>query len=60
MSSRIRITAKNVRDYFFLEKLIPEKPLFSFTCSVEEYSDYLSYDAIRTPNFTIKIAKQLV
>jgi len=48
MSSRLKITTKNVRDYFFLEKLTPEKPSFLFKCSIEEYNDYLFHDAIRS------------
>jgi len=48
MSSRLKITTKNVRDYFFLEKLIPERPCFLFNCPIEEYNDYLFHDAIRS------------
>jgi GNAT superfamily N-acetyltransferase len=48
MSSRLKITTKNVKDYFFLEKLTPERPSFLFKCSIEEYNDYLFYDAIRS------------
>jgi len=38
MSSRLKITTKNVRNYFFLEKLLPEKSPFLFKCSIEEYN----------------------
>jgi ribosomal protein S18 acetylase RimI-like enzyme len=48
MSSRLKITTKNVRDYFFLEKLFPERPLVLFKCPVKEYNDYLFQDAIRS------------
>jgi hypothetical protein len=48
MSSRLKITTKNVRDYFFLEKLTPEKPSFLFKCPIDEYNDYLFHDAIRS------------
>jgi len=48
MNSRLKITTKNVRDYFFLEKLISEKPLSLFKCFIEEYNDYLFHDAIRS------------
>ena len=48
MSSRIKITTKNVADYFYLEKLIPEKPPVSFVCPISEYNDYLLNDAIRS------------
>ena len=50
MSSRIKITTKNVADYFYLEKLIPEKPPVSFECPISEYNDYLLGDAIRSLN----------
>jgi len=48
MSSRPKITTKNVSDYFFLEKLTPEKPSLLFECSIEEYNDYLFHDAVRS------------
>jgi ribosomal protein S18 acetylase RimI-like enzyme len=48
MSSRLKITTKNARDYFFLEKLSSEKPSFLFKCSIDEYNDYLFHDAIRS------------
>ncbi|MDR1804397.1 MAG: GNAT family N-acetyltransferase [Treponema sp.] len=48
MSKRLEITTKNVSDYFLLEKLLPEKPLFLFKCTIEEYNDYLFQDAIRS------------
>ena len=48
MNSRVRITSKNVRDYFYLEKLTPEKSIISFECPIAEYNDYLFYEAIRS------------
>jgi GNAT superfamily N-acetyltransferase len=48
MSSRIKINIKNVQDYFYLEKLAPDKQLSSFGCSIAEYNDYLHLDAIRS------------
>jgi hypothetical protein len=48
MSNRIKITSKNIEDYFYLEKLVPEKPPVSFRCLVVEYNDYLFQDAIRS------------
>jgi hypothetical protein len=48
MSSRIKVTVKNAADYFYLEKLTPEKSLGSFFCPVTEYNDYLTVDAIRS------------
>jgi len=50
MIRRTRITSKNVQDYFFLEKLVPEKPPLSFACPVIEYNDYLFQDALRSQN----------
>jgi ribosomal protein S18 acetylase RimI-like enzyme len=47
MSSRLAITLHNSGDYFFLEKLSPAIPLTGFSCSVDEYNDYISTDAIR-------------
>ena len=48
MNSPIKITSKNVENYFYLEKLILDKPLISFNCHVAEYNDYLFQDAIRS------------
>jgi GNAT superfamily N-acetyltransferase len=48
MSSRIKITSKNIEDYFYLKKLVPEKPPVSFICRITEYNDYLFQDAIRS------------
>jgi len=48
MSTRIKINSKNVLDYFYLEKLVPDKPPVSFDCSIAEYNDYLFLDAIRS------------
>jgi GNAT superfamily N-acetyltransferase len=50
MNKRIKITSKNVQNYFFLEKLVPEKPPVSFKCTIFEYNDYLFQDAIRSLN----------
>jgi hypothetical protein len=50
MSNPIKITSKNIEDYFYLEKLVPEKPPVSFRCLVVEYNDYLFQDAIRSLN----------
>jgi len=50
MSRPIRITSKNVTDYFYLEKLTPEKPPVFFVCPIDEYNDYLLHDAIRSLN----------
>ena len=48
MNSRLEITWKNAGDFFYLEPLSAEKPLESFSCSVEEYNYYLFHDAIRS------------
>jgi len=48
MNKRIIITSKNVQNYFFLEKLVPEKPPLSFECPIAEYNDYLFQDALRS------------
>jgi hypothetical protein len=48
MSNRIKITSRNIEDYFYLEKLVPEKPPVSFRCRITEYNDYLFQDAIRS------------
>ena len=48
MSSRLKITWKNAGSFFYLEPLSPEKPLGSFSCSVEEYNYYLFQDATRS------------
>ena len=48
MSQRIKITPKNVEDYFYLEKLSSEKTLGIFMCLINEYNDYLFLDAIRS------------
>jgi ribosomal protein S18 acetylase RimI-like enzyme len=50
MSNRIKVTEKNVPDYFYLEKLTPGRSLGSFLCPIAEYNDYLSVDAIRSLN----------
>ena len=48
MSGRIKVTSKNILDYFYLEKLAPEKHLDSFVCPIAEYNEYLSLDSIRS------------
>jgi hypothetical protein len=48
MSSRIKIDSKNVLDHFYLEKLVPDRSLVSFECSIAEYNDYLFLDAVRS------------
>ena len=48
MSNRIIISPKNVLQYFYLEKLLPDKPIVSFDCSIDEYNDYLFLDAARS------------
>ena len=48
MSRRIKLTSKNAGEYFYLEKLTPEKSMGSFNCSISEYNDYLFKDAIRS------------
>ena len=48
MNKRTKITAKNVHGYFYLEKLVSEKPPVSFECLITEYNDYLFKDATRS------------
>jgi len=48
MNNHIKVTTKNVTDYFYLEKLTPERSFGSFLCPVTEYNDYLIKDAIRS------------
>jgi len=48
MSQRIRVTPKNVENYFYLENLTSEKPPGFFECPIAEYNDYLFLDAIRS------------
>jgi hypothetical protein len=50
MSSRLKITANNAGDYFYLEPLSPDKIPLSFKCQIAEYNDYLFQDAIRSKN----------
>jgi hypothetical protein len=50
MRSRIKITANNAGDYFYLESLSPEKTPLSFECPIVEYNDYLFQDALRSKN----------
>jgi hypothetical protein len=48
MSSPILITPNNSGDYFYLEKLSPEIDLAGFSCSIDEYAEYLTADALRS------------
>jgi hypothetical protein len=48
MSGRVKISSKNVIDYFFLDMLTSDKPPGFFGCSIAEYNDYLYRDAIRS------------
>jgi hypothetical protein len=48
MNNRIKVTVENATDYFYLEKLTPERSFGSFFCPVTEYNDYLIKDAIRS------------
>jgi len=48
MNNRIKVTTENVTDYFYLEKLTPERSFGSFLCPITEYNDYLIKDAIRS------------
>ena len=58
MSNRIIISPKNVQDYFYLEKLLPDKPLVSFMCSIDEYNDYLFLEKFKgIGSFMINAAK---
>ena len=55
MPSRIKISSKNVIEYFYLEKLSPERTILNFNCLISEYNDYLYNDAVRS--FKDHIAK---
>ena len=50
MSKKIKINSENAEKYFYLESLVPEKPLTFFKCAIEEYNDYLFNDAVRSHN----------
>ncbi|GHT83351.1 N-acetyltransferase [Spirochaetia bacterium] len=50
MSARTAITRKNGNDYFRMEQLSPGDSLADFSCSVEEYAQYLIEDALRSQN----------
>jgi GNAT superfamily N-acetyltransferase len=45
MSGRVRITADNVENYFFLESFGLEKTAVIFHCPIGEYNDWLFQDA---------------
>jgi hypothetical protein len=55
MSSSILINRKNGNDYFRMEKLSHGTTLTGFSCSVQEYDDYLTQDALRSQNDHIAI-----
>jgi ribosomal protein S18 acetylase RimI-like enzyme len=50
MSSLIAINHRNGDDHFYLEQLFQTAPLAGFSCSIEEYNDYLLEDAFRSQN----------
>jgi hypothetical protein len=50
MSGRLRITAHNVADHFYLEPFESEKMAASFKCAIDEYNDWLFQDALRSHN----------
>ena len=47
---RTKITWENARDYFYLEQFSAHSKLksFAFKCSIDEYTDYLLNDALRS------------
>ena len=48
MSVRTPITRQNGNDYFRMEQLTPGAALADFCCPVEEYTEYLIQDALRS------------
>ena len=48
--SRIKIALANANRYFDLEPLSTQSKLQEFRCSIDEYTDYLMDDAIRSLN----------
>jgi hypothetical protein len=50
MSSRIAISHRNGDTYFYLEQLSPNTPVGGFSCPIEEYTEYLLKDALRSQN----------
>ncbi|GHV84328.1 N-acetyltransferase [Spirochaetia bacterium] len=48
MSRLIPISRKNGTDYFHMEQLTPGDSLVDFSCSLEEYTEYLTEDALRS------------
>jgi hypothetical protein len=48
MSSTIHITPHNSGEYFYLEQLASQTPLVDFSCSINEYNDYLTVDSLRS------------
>ncbi|GHV77269.1 hypothetical protein AGMMS49942_20900 [Spirochaetia bacterium] len=45
MSARISISRKNFGKFLHIEQLSPGTPLDGFSCSIQEYNDYLTQDA---------------
>jgi hypothetical protein len=50
MDNRILISLDNGLNFFYFEKLYATSSLEDFCCSVPEYNEYLSADAIRSRN----------
>jgi hypothetical protein len=50
MSARISITRKNFGNYLHIGQLSSGVPLTDFSCSIQEYNDYLTQDALRSQN----------
>jgi len=48
MKSLIKITLQNGDKLFYLEQLSSETKLIDFSCSITEYNDYLTNDALRS------------
>jgi GNAT superfamily N-acetyltransferase len=48
MTSPVFISGQNSRDYLYLEQLKGGLGLTSFRCAIEEYTDYLLRDAVRS------------
>ncbi|GHV25472.1 N-acetyltransferase [Spirochaetia bacterium] len=50
MTPRIPITRKNSGGYFHIEQLHAVVPPGAFSCSIQEYNEYLTQDALRSQN----------
>jgi GNAT superfamily N-acetyltransferase len=48
MNSRLKITANNAGNYFYLEPFTPKEMVVSFKCPIDEYNEWLFQDAIRS------------